>query len=573
MNNRIIKDYLESLKEDDELDYIFPILLESMGFQILSSPKISKGQPQYGKDIVAIGDDENGIKHKWYFELKGNAAKDITDTNFFKPDGVRDSILAAKDVPYQDASIPGLENLPTKIVFVHNGRLHENTRAILTNLVSREFKEGEFERWDIDKLTFLFQKYLFDECLFRDWECYKLIKRILVQHDAPGWTTRDIDQLIEHLLKACPVRKSNSRMLELTISSMALMVFMLFSEGKENGNISSAKKSIDRVVLLTWAWIIENNLETSKQILKKYFSLIELQLKIYDAYFEKLLPLAVQYKGLYMYNGMTTEKVCYPLRCFEFINDFMYYCILKFRFVQKEDIPKFYCESLEAIFQVMGKNSGFTMPLFDTHYLTYTLLFKLIMLWGQNGEKDWLRFGKIISETVQNLFLRKKDSDMLPELYNNRKELARSLYKKSDGYTDSSSILLLRMLEFVSVMGMEDHYQLLSELIEQNHIVIQDCYPIPSEDFEVKLFRQRMYDGFSVKTPINIPPTMDEFIKQHRRDISTVSLKTSLSPYSFLTIMAHLHYQTDWFPEFLDLGFLNGNEDNQRINPSDCCEI
>lgn len=291
--------------------------------------------------------------------------------------------------------------------------------------------------------------------------------------------------------------------------------------------------------------------------------MIELQLRIYDAYFEKLLPLAVQYKGLYMYNGMTTEKVCYPLRCFEFINDLMYYYILKSRFVQKEDKAKYCSQYLEVIFQVMEKNSGFTMPLFDTHYLTYTLLFKLIMLWGQDGEKDLLRYGKIISETVQNLFLRKKDSDMLPELYNNKKELARSLYKKSDGYADSSSILLLRMLEFVSIMDMEDHYQLLSELIQENHIVIQDCYPIPLEDFEVKLFRQRMYDGFSVKTPIHIPPTMEEFIKHHRRDISNVSLRTSLSPYSFLTIMAHLHYQTDWFPEFLDIGFLNRNEDNQ----------
>ena len=38
MNNRVISEYLESLKEDDELDYIFPILLESMGFQIVSTP-------------------------------------------------------------------------------------------------------------------------------------------------------------------------------------------------------------------------------------------------------------------------------------------------------------------------------------------------------------------------------------------------------------------------------------------------------------------------------------------------------------------------------------------------------
>ena len=44
MKNRIIREYLESLKEDKELDYIFPILLDAMGFRIVSTPKNSKGR-------------------------------------------------------------------------------------------------------------------------------------------------------------------------------------------------------------------------------------------------------------------------------------------------------------------------------------------------------------------------------------------------------------------------------------------------------------------------------------------------------------------------------------------------
>lgn len=40
----IIKQYVESLKEDNELDYIFPILLERMGYRVLSTPRQSKGQ-------------------------------------------------------------------------------------------------------------------------------------------------------------------------------------------------------------------------------------------------------------------------------------------------------------------------------------------------------------------------------------------------------------------------------------------------------------------------------------------------------------------------------------------------
>lgn len=50
----IIKQYVESLKEDNELDYIFPILLERMGYRVLSTPRQSKGQSQYGRDVIAI---------------------------------------------------------------------------------------------------------------------------------------------------------------------------------------------------------------------------------------------------------------------------------------------------------------------------------------------------------------------------------------------------------------------------------------------------------------------------------------------------------------------------------------
>lgn len=174
MKHRIVRDYLESLKEDKELDYIFPMLLEAMGFRIVATPRNSKGQSQYGKDVIAIGKGEDGFLYRWYFELKGNAAKDINDTTFYIKDGVRDSILAAKYAKYDDSSIPSFNKLPHKIVFVHNGILLENTRSAFEGFINQEFPNGGFERWHIERLTELFSKYLFDECLFCDDESYTL---------------------------------------------------------------------------------------------------------------------------------------------------------------------------------------------------------------------------------------------------------------------------------------------------------------------------------------------------------------------------------------------------------------
>lgn len=70
----IIKQYIESLKEDQELDYIFPILLERMGYRVLSTPRQSKGQPQHGRDVVAIK-IRNGQKHFSYLNSRGLVQK------------------------------------------------------------------------------------------------------------------------------------------------------------------------------------------------------------------------------------------------------------------------------------------------------------------------------------------------------------------------------------------------------------------------------------------------------------------------------------------------------------------
>lgn len=106
----IVKQYVASLKEDRELDYIFPLLLERMGFRVLSAPKQSKGQSQYGRDVIAVK-REKGINTLFLFELKGFRAKDINDKSLNEKDGLIESMRASNYTLYRDASIPDLDNM------------------------------------------------------------------------------------------------------------------------------------------------------------------------------------------------------------------------------------------------------------------------------------------------------------------------------------------------------------------------------------------------------------------------------------------------------------------------------
>ena len=416
MKHKIVRDYLESLKESQELDYIFPMLLEAKGFRIVATPRNSKGQPQYGKDVIAIGKGEDGILYRWYFELKGNAAKDINDNTFSIEDGVRDSIIAAKDAPYEDSSIPSFNKLPHKIVCVHNGILMENTRITFEGFIKREFPNGGFERWDIERLTELFSKYLFDECLFCDDESYTLFKKTVVLLDAPGWNTTDIDRLIDIQLNRCDLRKKNHREIAKCLSSLNLLLVIIYKYAQDAKNLLPAKMTSDRVVLKTWAWILKNKREKSKIVINLFSKIVDLHLEIYFTYIQKIIPLALGYKGLYMYQGSDSERVFYPLRCYAFMNDLLYYymvsCYLSNRNKQYLDSAK------NVVLMVLSNNSGFEVPLLDTHAITLQLLISFIFR-IPHTEEDEKTIIEFIKDLTLNVIIRKNEKDMFPELHGN----------------------------------------------------------------------------------------------------------------------------------------------------------
>ena len=145
------------------------------------------------------------------FELKGFRVHDINDRNLNEKDGLIESLRASKYTEYKDASIPDLGDFPRRYVFVHNGTIDENTRPTLEGFVKTEFPDGNFERWDINILTDLFSKYLFEETLLTDEDSYRLLKRALVLLDSEGNDYSDIVQLVNLQISRIEVQKPSKR--------------------------------------------------------------------------------------------------------------------------------------------------------------------------------------------------------------------------------------------------------------------------------------------------------------------------------------------------------------------------
>lgn len=545
----IIKQYVESLKEDNELDYIFPILLERMGYRVLSTPRQSKGQSQYGRDVIAIKKNK-GVSTLFLFELKGFGAKDITDRTLNEKDGLIESLRASKYTPYEDVSVPNLCNFPRYYVFVHNGLIDANALPTFNGFIKTEFPDGNFEEWDIGVLTTYFSDYLFDETLLADDESYRLFKKILVLLDGEGNTFKDISSLIDiQLSKIETAKKENKRILLNMFATLRLIAHMIHFYSIECGNLLPAKYCIDTVVLKTWAWILRTQKENKTSIIKHFYSLISLQIQIYEEYINKILSVVLFPKGLFCFEPTDAEYMFYPLRCYDFLGDLVYFYLLTESFynISKQEQRN----RMEILKNIIENNNACTMPLLDTHSITIQIVFLYMYKYVENQE-DRNSLGKYLIYTVINLIKRYEKQEMWPEMYGNLMALAKSLYVRDDDYHCESSLLLMVIFELLSYLNLPNFYSVLKQKVEESGVNLQVAYPIIDEfDIEQLLFEKRLNNELAVQTNIKLPETIKDFQNNYVKKYNSIEYRSDKAGYYFLRVLAHKYYETDLFPDFL----------------------
>ena len=550
VRQEVIKQYVASLKEDAELDYIFPLLLERMGYRVLSTPKQSKGKPQFGRDVVATMNID-GVNTLFFFELKGFGARDITSQTLTAEDGIIDSLKTSKYTEYRDSSIPGLEEFSRRWVFVHNGGIDSNVMPTWNDFVQKVFPDGDLERWDLEKLTALFSKYLFDETLLADEKSYHLFKKVLVLLDSEGNNFKDIVSLIDlQIQKIAGKKKEGRRAIINLFATLRLIASMVYFYSKDCNNLLPAKFCIDTILVKTWAWILKGKKEKKTAIIKHFYSLVLLQVQIYEEYVNKILSVARLNKSMYGFESSDTEYIFYPLRCFDFLEDLTYFFFLTEsigRPIQKEIRNR-----LDTLKLVIEKNTACSMPLLDTHSIPIQLVFLYIYDRSKGNKEDVHFLGKYLMDMVINLTKRYQEKKMWPEMTGNRLALARSLYAKDDDYCCESSLLLTVISELIAYLNMPQLYTPFKKTVEESGVNLQIAFPITDEfDIEQLLFEHRLYDEMAVQTDIKLPETINGFHENYSKKYSSIAYRTDTAGFEFMRVLAHKYYETDLFPDFL----------------------
>lgn len=555
-NNLIVKEYLESLKEDSELDYLFPILLNLMGFRIISTPKDSKGQPQFGKDVIAVGKDSDGIKKRFYFELKGHAAKDIDDTVFNQPDGIRDSLLAAKDAKFADGSVPGFNELPLKFVLIHNGVLKSNTRPLFEGFISREFPDYNFERWDIHVLTDLFGKYLFSEYLLTDEESIRLFKRTLVLLDAPEYDFIDFKQLVDiQLSKTVNIKGRSFKKLFATLNLLSVIIVHY---SKENDNLHPAKKCVTYLLLKSWHWILLKKLETRAPVIAEFNKLVAIHFNVLNLFFSKTLLIAKTENGLFSERGGPFESIGYPLRSFEYVNYLIYYFEARLSWPHFDKNPnKIKIRNLrfrqkESLKEVIRQNLGTKRPIIDGHLIGVLNVFLFFYRHDDITKQDKQFLAEYLNDLFGNILISYLQHKRFPELRNNITALTEFLASgiRPAEFEDRSSLLITILFELIVILnapGIYKDYQ--KEIV--NKINLQTAYTnLESEEFEVRLFEKSLHNEYYVETSIQLPDESKLFKDSIANKATPLrSYRTDNTGFHFLRILAHIYFENEFLPD------------------------
>jgi hypothetical protein len=241
----IIREYLASLRERDELDAVLPDLLSQMGLNVYSRP--GRGTRQDGVDVGAVGSLNGGGEKVYLFTIKPG---DLTRSSW---DGEAQSVRPSLN-EILDAYIPN--RLPNEhrdkdvvICICCGGDILEPVRPQLEGFVKQNTKgKVSFEEWNGDKLAAYIQANFLREDLLPK-EARSHLRKSLAMLDEPDTSYKQFSALVISLSKVDALGDAER---VTAIRQIGICLWILFAWSRDAGNMEAAYRSSELAMLYGW---------------------------------------------------------------------------------------------------------------------------------------------------------------------------------------------------------------------------------------------------------------------------------------------------------------------------------
>lgn len=284
----VIREYLASLKERDELDAVLPDLLTELGFTVYSRP--GRGTRQYGVDVAAVGVGRDNVRRVHLFSVKSGDL-DRGEWNTSSPQSLRPSLDEILDHYVASRIPPEYASLPIAICLTFGGAIDEQVRAEVTGYMTRNTTEKvSFEEWNGDRLAQVILDGILREGLLPA-SLRSHLRKSVAMVEEPDIALDHFQQLLRALTDT-PGTTAAKRLSQARLINICLWIMFVWA--READNVEAPFRASERAVLEIWQLLkvdIQRGGKGAEASGLVFNELVELHFTIWDTLFEgKVLP-------------------------------------------------------------------------------------------------------------------------------------------------------------------------------------------------------------------------------------------------------------------------------------------
>lgn len=292
----IIKEYLASLREREELDAVLPDLLSQIGMNVFSRP--GRGTRQDGVDVAAVGSIDGEQETVYLFSIKPSDLR-RNDWDGDAVQSLRPSLNEILDTYLRNRLPKQHRDKKIKICICVGGDIREEVRPSVEAFKDKNSTENiAFEEWNGDKIASLIEAHFLREALLPE-AARSHLRKALALIDEPDASYKHFAILVHSILSE-DIAKAAKQIR--AVRQLSICLWILFAWSREQGNLESAYRAAELLLLRLWHIAREyanKKNKTAKSIHSVNASVLNTYLTVGDEYFSKIvLPHASKTHGI-----------------------------------------------------------------------------------------------------------------------------------------------------------------------------------------------------------------------------------------------------------------------------------
>lgn len=549
----LIRDYLASLKEREELDAILPDLLSELGFTVFSRPQ--RGTQQRGVDIAAVGDDDGERKIFLFSVKKGDLTRQDWDGT---PQAMRSSLNEIRDVYIRNRIPEQYKGLKVVICLAFGGDVQEQVREQLSSYTTENSTEQiTFDEWNGDKIAGLILKGILRE-EFLPKSMRSSFQKAVAMVDEPDVSYQHFRQLV-HELRIAGTESNKSRVR--VARQLNICIWILYVWARNVENLEAAYRTSELALLTAWDLmrpLVGKKNQHAKAIALVVHQLIELNLTIASDFIEKKVMPYVHIRHGVSMAIESRSSLDINLALFEVLGRIGLAGVWLYWIGEHGDndsrnkahdgVAQFTKSGLELI----RNNPTLMLPTTDRQATDIALFLQLWLASGLDAEgiNSWL------NEMVDRLDLTMRTHGRYPTCSTEYRELAEHSHNKSDDYfkeTTAGSTIIPLIAAWLQGLGQIDTVDTLQKLVKEKlgHCTLQLW--MPESSTEERLYLGGISHGLAVcDLPLNEggPELITAINEACRIDTDFKSLSPIHTNFWPILLVACHHHQLPIPPQF-----------------------